>query len=56
MHPDTFLPVIYGFNDAMKAAKSLAYKGSILDPKNLNLTVLQKKLIKAHDKLGHTAM
>ena len=56
MHPETFLPVIHGFNDAMTTAKSLAYTGSILDPKNLNLTVLQKELLRFHDKLGHLGM
>lgn len=40
----------------MAAAKSLTYKGSILDPKNLNLIVLQKEFIKAHDKMSHVAM
>ena len=56
MHPETFLPVIHGFNDAMTTAKSLAYTGSILDPKNLNLTVLQKELLRFHNKLGHLGM
>ena len=53
MHPEIFLPVIHGFNDDMTTARSLAYTGSILDPKNLNLTVLQKELLKIHNKLGH---
>lgn len=55
MCPESFLPLIYVFNDTMKAAKLLAYKGSILDPRNLNLT-LQKELMKAHNKLGYVSM
>ena len=56
MHPEIFLPVIHGFKDAMTTAKSLAYTDSNLDPKNLNLTVLQKKFLKIHNKLGHLGM
>ena len=51
-HSITSLPILQGFTDAMKTAKSLALEG-LTDSGNENLTPLQKLLLLWHNKWGH---
>ena len=55
--PETYLPVMNEYNDLKDSEKSLkGFKGSVIDEDNQNLTVLQKTLMKWHQKLGHLGM
>ena len=51
-HRQTSLPILRGFNDAMKTAKSLALSG-LTDNSNQNLTSHQQQLFTWHTRWGH---
>ena len=53
-HSRTSLPILRGFTNAMKTAKSLDLEG-LTDSGNNNLTSLQKLLLLWHTKWGHLA-
>ena len=51
-HQHTSLPILRGFNDTMKTAKSLALYG-LTDDSNQNLMSQQKRLFTWHTRWGH---
>lgn len=57
LHPRSQLPVLAVTIDLDSDVKKVkAYKGSVTDEVNQNLSVLQKHLLKWHNKLGHLYM
>lgn len=56
LHPVSGLPIMTGFTDAKSAAKKMAIMHNCIGADNVNLSNLQKMLLKWHCRLGHTGM
>ena len=51
--PQTHLPMLRAFKDAVATAETLALTGCITNETNQNLTMQQKNLLRWHFRLGH---
>ncbi len=53
---ETDISYLIGFHNVDKTAKEIAYKYSVIDHTNQNLTSFQKELLRAHYCLGYLRM